>query len=291
MPPFPHETRATRPRRPRGGPFPHSSPSLRRNMTMDITNFSLDFFSLEGKVAIVTGGNSGLGRAFSLALAKAGADVFVPSIAEDDGTTRSLLEDTGRRYEFLEVDITTPGAPARVVAEARERLGGLDVIVNSAGISQLGSVEEFGREKWDPMVDLNLTAPFALSHAAVEHFVEQGSGKIINIASLFAFLGGQSSPAYAATKHGIVGFTKAYCDELAQHGIQVNAIAPGYFATALTATTRSDPEASRRILEHVPAGRWGEVSDLMGAAVFLASKASDYVNGHVLTVDGGYLVR
>ncbi|GAA1487955.1 SDR family oxidoreductase [Brachybacterium sacelli] len=258
---------------------------------MDITNFSLDFFSLEGKVAIVTGGNSGLGRAFSLALAKAGADVFVPSIAEDDGTTRSLLEDTGRRYEFLEVDITTPGAPARVVAEARERLGGLDVIVNSAGISQLGSVEEFGREKWDPMVDLNLTAPFALSHAAVEHFVEQGSGKIINIASLFAFLGGQSSPAYAATKHGIVGFTKAYCDELAQHGIQVNAIAPGYFATALTATTRSDPEASRRILEHVPAGRWGEVSDLMGAAVFLASKASDYVNGHVLTVDGGYLVR
>ncbi|MFC7465052.1 SDR family oxidoreductase [Brachybacterium sp. GCM10030252] len=260
-------------------------------MTMDITDFSLDVFSLEGKVAIVTGGNSGLGQAFALALAKAGADIFVPSIADDDGTTRSLIEATGRRYEFLEIDITGPEAPARVIQDTLERLGGLDVIVNSAGISKLAGVQEFDREQWDPMVDLNLTAPFALSQAAVEHFIAQGSGKIINIASLFAFLGGQSSPAYAATKHGIVGFTKAYSDELAGHGIQVNAIAPGYFATALTATTRADPDASRQILEHIPAGRWGEVSDLMGAAVFLASKASGYVNGHVLTVDGGYLVR
>ncbi|WP_193105779.1 SDR family oxidoreductase [Brachybacterium sp. FME24] len=258
---------------------------------MDITDFSLDHFSLQGKVAVVTGGNSGLGQAFALALAKAGADILVPSIVDDDGTTRSLIEATGRRYEFLEIDITAHGSPARVIAQALESLGGLDVIVNSAGMSKLGSVQEFDREKWDPMVELNLTAPFALSQAAVEHFIAQGSGKIINIASLFAFLGGQSSPAYAATKHGIVGFTKAYSDELAQHGIQVNAIAPGYFATALTATTRADPEASRRILEHIPAGRWGEVADLMGAAVFLASRASDYVNGHVLTVDGGYLVR
>jgi NAD(P)-dependent dehydrogenase (short-subunit alcohol dehydrogenase family) len=120
---------------------------------------------------------------------------------------------------------------------------------------------------------------------------QQGGGKIINIASLYSFLGGQGSPAYAATKHGIVGFTKAYADELGRHGIQVNAIAPGYFATSITAATRSDPVASQHVLDHVPAARWGETSDLMGAVVFLASHASDYVNGHVLTVDGGYLVR
>ncbi|WP_129359474.1 MULTISPECIES: SDR family oxidoreductase [Micrococcaceae] len=258
---------------------------------MEITDFSLDHFSLQGKVALVTGGNSGLGQAFSLALAKAGADIFVPSIVDDDGTTRHLIEETGQKYEFFEIDITSDKAPEQVISTAIDRLGGLDIIVNSAGISKLANVENFDRSQWDPMLDLNLTAPFALSHAAIEHFTAQKSGKIINIASLFAFLGGQGSPAYAATKHGIVGFTKAYCDELAGYGVQVNAIAPGYFATAITTATRADPEASRRVLEHIPAGRWGEVADLMGTVVFLASRASNYVNGHVLTVDGGYLVR
>lgn len=258
---------------------------------MRIDDFSLDLFSLRGKTAIVTGGNSGLGQGFTVALAKAGADVFVPSIVDDGGATRELVEAEGRRYEFLEMDITKPDAPQRVVTETLERLGGLDILVNSAGINRLGQVEEFDRDIWDPMLNVNLTAPFAISHAASRHFISQRSGKIINIASLFSFLGGQLSPAYAATKHGIVGFTKAYCDELSQFNIQVNAIAPGYFATDLTAETRSDPEQNERIIDHIPAGRWGEVADLMGATVFLASRASDYVSGHVLTVDGGYLVR
>ncbi|MGK9149277.1 SDR family oxidoreductase [Plantibacter flavus] len=258
---------------------------------MQITDFSLDLFSLAGKVAIVTGGNSGLGQAFSLALAKAGADVFVPSVMDDDGTTRRLIEAEGRRYEFLEIDITGDDAPQRIIDTAIERLGGLDILVNSAGICKLATVEEFGRAEWDPMIAINLTAPFALGHAASAHFIRQRSGKIINIASLFAFLGGQWSPAYAATKHGIVGFTKAYCDELAQYNVQVNAIAPGYFATAITTATRANPETNQRVLDHIPAGRWGDVADLMGATVFLASRASDYVNGHTLTVDGGYLVR
>lgn len=258
---------------------------------MQITDFSLEMFSLSGKVAIVTGGNSGLGQAFSLALAKAGADVFVPSVVDDDGTTRRLIEAEGRRYEFLEIDLTGDDAPQRIIDTAIERLGGLDILVNSAGICKLASVDEFGREQWDPMIAINLTAPFALGHAASKHFIAQRSGKIINIASLFAFLGGQWSPAYAATKHGIVGFTKAYCDELAQYNVQVNAIAPGYFATAITEQTRSDPATNQRVLDHIPAGRWGDVADLMGATVFLASRASDYVNGHTLTVDGGYLVR
>jgi 2-deoxy-D-gluconate 3-dehydrogenase len=258
---------------------------------MDIRDFSLDAFSLAGKNAVITGGNTGLGQAFTLALAKAGADVFVPSVLDYDGTTRELVEAEGRRMEFLDVDITEDGAPRRVIEDCVSRLGSVDVLVNSAGICRMASVEDFGREQWDPMLDINLTAPFELGREAARFMTEQRSGKIINIASLFSFLGGQWSPAYAATKHGIVGFTKAYCDELAQHNIQVNAIAPGYFATAITERTRADAQANQRVLDHIPAGRWGEVADLMGATVFLASRASDYVNGHVLTVDGGYLTR
>lgn len=258
---------------------------------MDIRDFSLDAFSLAGKNAVITGGNTGLGQAFTLALAKAGADVFVPSVLDDGGTTRELVEAEGRRMEFLNADITEDGAPRRVIEDCVSRLGSVDVLVNSAGICRMASVEDFGREQWDPMLDINLTAPFELGREAARFMTEQRSGKIINIASLFSFLGGQWSPAYAATKHGIVGFTKAYCDELAQHDIQVNALAPGYFATAITERTRADAEANQRVLDHIPAGRWGEVADLMGATVFLASRASDYVNGHVLTVDGGYVTR
>jgi NAD(P)-dependent dehydrogenase (short-subunit alcohol dehydrogenase family) len=258
---------------------------------VEITEFGMGLFSLEGRNAVVTGGNTGLGQAFSLALAKAGASVFVPSITADDGTTGPLVEAAGGRYAFMEADITAPGVPAQVVERCVQELGSLDILVNSAGVCPLAEVLEFGREQWDATVSVNLTAAFEMSHEAAKHMVPRGSGKIVNICSLFSFLGGRLSPAYAATKHGIAGLTKAYCDELAQHGIQVNGIAPGYFATAITATTRSDPEASRQILEHVPTGRWGVPADLMGAVVFLASRASDYVNGHVLVVDGGYLVR
>jgi NAD(P)-dependent dehydrogenase (short-subunit alcohol dehydrogenase family) len=258
---------------------------------VEITDFSMDFFSLKGKRAVVTGGNTGLGRAFTLALATAGADVLVPGLADDDGTTRAQVEAVGRRMEFMAVDVTAPGAPRRVVEACVETLGGIDVLVNSAGICHIAPVDEFGRDLWDPMVAVNLTAPFELSHEAARHMVAQGSGKIVNICSLFSYLGGQWSPAYAATKHGLAGFTKAYCDELAQHNIQVNGIAPGYYATDITAKTRSDADANRRVLEHIPAGRWGEAQDLMGALVFLAGRASDYVNGHLLVVDGGYLVR
>ncbi|MET7637818.1 SDR family oxidoreductase [Streptomyces sp. NPDC005438] len=258
---------------------------------MDISEFSTDFFSLAGRNAIVTGGNTGLGRAFSLALAKAGADLLVASAVEDDGTTRRLVEAEGRRMEFLRCDLTEEGTPRQVVNACAESLGPVDILVNSAGVCHIAPAEDFDRTRWDPMLEVNLTAPFELSREAVRHMVPRRSGKIINVASLFSFRGGQGSPAYAATKHALAGFTKAYCDELAQHNIQVNALAPGYFATRITETTRSDPEASRRVLEHVPAGRWGEPADLMGATVFLASRASDYVNGHVLPVDGGYLVR
>jgi NAD(P)-dependent dehydrogenase (short-subunit alcohol dehydrogenase family) len=220
---------------------------------MELADFSLDLFSLAGRNALVTGGNTGLGRAFSLALAAAGADVFAVGLAEDDGTTRRLVERAGRRMEFVPADIAQPGVPAAIVRRCVERLGSIDILVNSAGINLLSDVEEFGRDQWDEMVSVNLTAAFELAHEASKFMIGQRSGKIINVASLFSFLGGRLSPAYAAT--------------------------------------RADPDANRRIVEHIPAARWGETADLMGATVFLASRASDYVNGHVLVVDGGYLVR
>jgi len=258
---------------------------------MGITDFKMDFFSLKGKNAIVTGGNTGLGQAFALALAKAGANLFVASVMEDEGKTKDLIEAEGVRYEYMRIDIADDGAPKVIIETCVETLGSIDILVNSAGISLLHEVENFGREPWDKMVSINLTAAFELSFEAIKFMIPQRNGKIINICSLFSFLGGQLSPAYATTKHGLMGFTKAYCDELAQYNIQVNGIAPGYFATALTAKTRGNPEKCQRVLNHIPANRWGETIDLMGATIFLASKASDYVNGHILVVDGGYLVR
>lgn len=258
---------------------------------MGIQDFTMAFFSLKGKNAIVTGGNTGLGQSFALALAKAGANLFVPSIQDDEGTTKSLIEAQGVGYEFMKIDITEFGAPKRIIETCVATFGSVDILVNSAGICLMEEVENFGREQWDKMVSINLTAVFELSHEASKFMIPQKNGKIINICSLFSFLGGQLSPAYGTTKHGLVGFTKAYCDELAQHNIQVNGIAPGYYATAITERTRSNPETSQRVLDHIPANRWGETMDLMGTTIFLASRASDYVNGHILVVDGGYLVR
>ncbi len=259
----------------------------------------MNFFHLGGKNAIVTGGNTGLGQAFSLALAKGGANVFVPSIIDDSNindtgeatSTRSLVEAEGVRYEFMKADITEAGTPRRIVDTCVEKLGSVDILINSAGICPMAEVLEFGRPQWDATVQVNLTAAFEMSYEVAQRMVPQRSGKIINICSMFSFLGGRFSSAYAATKHGIAGLTKAYCDELAQYNIQVNGIAPGYYATAITANTRSNPETSRRVLDHIPTDRWGEPADLMGTVVFLASRASDYVNGHILAVDGGYLVR
>lgn len=258
---------------------------------MNITEFEMNWFSLAGKNAVVTGGNTGLGQAFSLALAKGGANVFVPSLANDDGTTQTLIEGAGVRYAFMEADITQSGGPEHVVKSCVDQFGSIDILINSAGVCPLAEVLEFDRPKWDATVNVNLTAAFEMSYEAAKFMTAQRSGKIINICSMFSFLGGRMNPAYAATKHGIAGLTKAYCDELAEYNVQVNGIAPGYFATAITTATRSNPDSNRRVLEHIPAARWGETLDLMGTVVYLSSRASDYVNGHILCVDGGYLVR
>lgn len=259
---------------------------------MNIMDFNMDFFSLKGKNAIVTGGNSGLGQAFSAALAKGGANVMAVSIMEDDGETKEWVESCGVQYKYVNADITADGQCKRVVDDCVNTWGSIDILVNCAGICiNIEDVTQFSRKEWDKMVAVNLTAAFEMIHESCKYMIKQKNGKIINIASLFAFLGGQWSPAYAATKHGIVGLTKSMCDELAQFNIQVNAIAPGYFATKLTEKTRSDEKRNNEILSHIPANRWGYLSDLMGTCVFLSSTASNYVNGHTLTVDGGYLMR
>lgn len=262
-----------------------------KHESFDINDFNMDFFSLEGKNAVVTGGNSGLGQAFALALAKGGANVLVASYIEDDGTTQRLIEGTGRRYDFMKVDVTSPGAPKAIVERCVGTFGRIDILVNCAGVNLCDDVMHYDRDKWDPMIAINLTAAFELIHEAIQYMVPQRSGKIINICSLFSFLGGTGAPAYAAMKHGLAGLTKTYCDELGQYNIQINGIAPGYFATKVTEQTRSDPVKCQRVLDHIPANRWGEVQDLMGACVFLASDAARYVNGTLLVVDGGYLVR
>lgn len=254
-----------------------------------INDFHMGLFSLEGKNAVVTGGNSGLGQAFSTALAKGGANVMAASIVDDDGETRKLIEECGKEYRFIKADITADGECKRVIDECVNTWGSIDILINCAGLSiNVEDVTKYTRKEWDKMVAVNLTAAFEMTHEACKYMIPQKSGKIINIGSLYTFLGGQWSPAYAATKHGIAGLAKAMCDELAQFNIQVNTIAPGYFATKLTEKTRSDAKRNAEILAHIPANRWG---DLMGACVFLCSSASDYVNGHVLTVDGGFLMR
>ncbi|KGP91459.1 oxidoreductase [Pontibacillus chungwhensis BH030062] len=258
---------------------------------MNITDFTMQFFQLHGKVALVTGGNSGLGQGFALALAKAGADVFVVSMVEDE-ETKQLIEAEGVRYHLMIADLTEDGACKIVVEECVRVFGTVDILLNNAGIGlNEPDVTKFTRLQWDKMVSVNLTAPFDLAHEAAKYMIPNRSGKIINTCSLFSYLGGQWSPAYAATKHGLAGFTKAYCDELAQYNIQVNGIAPGYFATDVTKATGADEEKNKRVLDHIPANRWGNIVDLMGAIVFLASDASNYVNGTLLNVDGGYLVR
>lgn len=259
---------------------------------MQVSDFQMDFFSLKGKNAIVTGGNGGLGQAFSTALAKAGANVLVPSLKDDDGTTKSLVEACGVEYKFLEADITAEGECKKIVENCVDTWGSIDILINCAGISiNVQDVTKYTRREWDKMIAINLTAAFEMTHEALKYFIKQESGKVINIASLYSFLGGQWSPAYASTKHGIVGLTKAMCDELGQWNVQVNAIAPGYYATPLTAQTRANEKRNAEILAHIPANRWGDTADLMGATIFLASAASNYVNGTVLTVDGGYLMR
>ncbi|MBL4937156.1 2-dehydro-3-deoxy-D-gluconate 5-dehydrogenase KduD [Clostridium sp. YIM B02515] len=260
-------------------------------MSNVLDRFSIDFFRLDGKVAIVTGGNTGLGQGYAVALAKVGADLVIPTYDQNWDETRALIEKEGRKVVFVQADLTKKEDRKKIVDVALAQFSKIDILINNAGTIRRAPLLDYKEEDWNAVMDINLNAVYFLSQDVARIMAKQNYGKIINVASMLAFQGGKFVPSYTASKHGVAGITKAFANELACYNIQVNAIAPGYVKTANTAPIRADEGRNEEILNRIPAGKWAEPSDLMGAMVFLASKASDYVNGHILAVDGGWLVR
>ncbi|HEV2146819.1 MAG TPA: 2-dehydro-3-deoxy-D-gluconate 5-dehydrogenase KduD [Longimicrobiaceae bacterium] len=249
-------------------------------------------FSLRGRRALVTGASRGLGQAVAVALAEAGADVVCASTRRcGTDETCAFVRAAGRRAWQVEADLADREAVLAMADEAERLAGPIDVLVNNGGTIRRHPAAEHPAEEWDLVLRTNLDSVFLLSQRIGRSMVERGSGKIVNVASLLSFQGGITVPAYTASKHAVAGLTKALANEWARSGVQVNAIAPGYFATDNTQALRDDPDRAGQILARIPAGRWGTPEDLCGAVVFLASGASDYVNGHVLVVDGGWMAR
>jgi 2-dehydro-3-deoxy-D-gluconate 5-dehydrogenase len=248
--------------------------------------------SLAGKTALVTGASRGLGRAIAVALADAGADVVCASTRRA-GTdeTAAAIRALGRRAWQVEADLADRAAVLAMADEAERQAGAIDILVNNGGTIRRAPAAEHSLEDWDAVLRTNLDAVFVLSQRLGRGMVERGAGKIVNVASLLSFSGGITVPAYTASKHAVAGLTKALANEWARHGVQVNAVAPGYFRTDNTQRLRDDAARSAEISARIPAARWGEPEDLAGAVVFLASPAADYVNGHVLVVDGGWMAR
>ena len=252
----------------------------------------LDKFKLDGKVALVTGASSGLGQAIAIGLAEAGAHVacHARSAGKAQDTIASIVK-LGRRAEAVEGDMAETETPASVVEQTLEKFGQIDILINNAGMIRRAPAVDYTEDDWSTVIQVNLSSVFRLSQAAGRKMIEQGSGKIVNIASLLSFQGGITVPAYTASKSGVAGLTKALANEWAKFNVNVNAIAPGYMETANTSALRADENRNRQILERIPAGHWGSPEDLVGAAVFLSSAASDYMQGHLLVVDGGWMAR
>ena len=252
----------------------------------------LDQFSLDGKRALVTGASRGLGRAMAIALAEAGADVVCassnPGGADD---TAKCVESLGRKAWTTNADLADRRAAMRMAEDAQRQAGAIDILVNNGGTIARQPAVEYSETEWDRITNTNLDSVWFLSQFFGRGMVERRSGKIVNIASVLSFSGGITVPAYTASKHAVAGLTKALANEWARHNVQVNAIAPGYFATDNTQRLRDDATRFAEITSRIPAGRWGSPSELAGAVVFLASDASNYVNGHVLLVDGGWMAR
>jgi 2-dehydro-3-deoxy-D-gluconate 5-dehydrogenase len=251
----------------------------------------IDSFRLDGQVALVTGGDKGLGQAMAIALAQAGADVAIVSRTGSGDATLAAISDAGRRGVALKADQGDPTAAEPLVAQVVGELGRLDILVNNAGTIRRADAAATDLADFTAVLDVNVVGLWAISQAAGRVMLAQGGGKIINIASVLTFQGGIRVPAYTASKHAVAGLTKALANEWAAHGINVNAIAPGYMATDNTQALRDDPQRSQQLMERIPARRWGQPTDLAGAVVFLASPASDYIHGHILTIDGGWLAR
>jgi len=247
-------------------------------------------FDLSGRVAAVTGANTGIGRAIAEALAGAGADIAAIG-RSDPAETLAAVKTLGRRGVWIKADFAAKPDHSAVIGEVVGKLGGLHILVNNAGTIRRNNSIDFTEADWDAVIDVNLKSVFFLSQAAARHMIPAGGGKIINIASMLSFQGGIRVPSYTASKSGLAGLTRLLANEWAVSGINVNAIAPGYFATNNTAALQADVKRNAEILGRIPAGRWGDPKDLGGAAVFLASSAANYVQGIILPVDGGWLAR
>jgi len=251
----------------------------------------LDAFRLDDRVALVTGASTGLGQAIAIGLAEAGANVACHGNTKSADATCEAVSRLGRTALAVTGDLSKKETPQELVEATIEKFGRLDILVNNAGTIRRAPAAEYTEEDWTIVIEVNLSAVFRLSQLAGRQMLSQGRGKIVNIASLLSFQGGITVPAYAASKGGVAQLTKALANEWAGKGINVNAIAPGYMRTDNTKALQENETRNRQILERIPAGRWGEPSDLAGAAVFLAAAASDYINGEVLVVDGGWMGR
>ncbi len=250
----------------------------------------LEQFKLTNKVALVTGGNRGLGQAMAIGLAQAGAFVFITSRSGKADETLAQIRKDGGDGAVIQADFLQDDG-RDIVNSVVEKNGRIDILINNAGTIRRGPALEFSEDDWSTVVDVNLNAVWKLSQAAAQKMAAQGGGKIINNASVLGYQGGLTVPSYTATKHAIIGLTRALANEWASQNINVNAIAPGYFKTDMTDSLQTDPNRSEQILARIPAGYWGDPSDLAGTAVYLASNASRYVHGQVVVVDGGWLSR
>lgn len=252
---------------------------------------NLEIFSLENKVAIVTGTSAGIGEGIAAALAKAGADIVGVARRNCPGA-RKKVEAEGRRFYEIQADLTSQEPIERIISETLNEFGKIDILVNNAGTIRRCDALMFSEQDWDDVLNLNLKSMFFLSQKVAQQYINQGNGgKIINIASMLSYQGGIRVVSYTASKSGVMGMTRLLANEWAKYGINVNAIAPGYVATDNTQALREDEKRYQEILDRIPAGRWAQPEDMGGAAVFLASKASDYIQGHTVAVDGGWLAR
>ena len=251
----------------------------------------LDKFKLDGKVAIVTGAARGLGQGIAVGLAEAGADIAAVDIL-DTSETQAMIEKLGRKALGVKANLISTDCVDAIVKSTLDEFGHIDILFNNAGIIRRTPIQDFSEKDWDDVLNINLKTLFFLSQAVAKVMIKQGKGgKIVNTASMLSFQGGILVPSYTASKSGVMGLTRLMANELGQHNINVNAIAPGYMATDNTAPLRADPVRSKEILGRIPAGRWGEPEDLKGVAVFLASEASSYMQGYTVAVDGGWLAR
>jgi 2-deoxy-D-gluconate 3-dehydrogenase len=257
-------------------------------MDPKIKRFSMDYFSLKGKAAIVTGGNTNLGMSYSVAFAKAGADLFIPHFIDDVSEIRQAVEEEGRRVVFLQGDLTDKNYRKAVIETCLKEYGKIDILVNNAGMGVFADFAEYPDEAYEKVMNVNLNVVYYLGHEVGKVMMKQGYGKIINIGSALSYTADGNCPPYVISKHGVIGITRDFANEMGKYNVQTNAICPGFFATEVNTAVQDNKPLYEKISSRLPGGKWGDLDALMGTAVFLASKASDYINGWNISVDGGF---